>query len=185
MPSDFAEDAEEIKSLQNDKLKRVSDIANAILDKQDEISDIEEKLQIKNLELKILVEQTLPDAMKEVGLRTFELEDGTEVGTKEEIFIGMPNDKKEACLNWLRDHGFGDLIKNEIKISFGMGDDEQAAILRQRLVSEGSAFDEKTSVPFQTLKAWAKEQDRKGNEIPEDLFSIHRASVAKLKKPKR
>lgn len=185
MPSDFATDAEEIRGLQNSALKRVSDIANQILTVQDAIESVEQKLKELNSQLKVLTEQTLPDAMKEVGLRTFELDDGTEIGTKEEIFIGMPEQNKGACLSWLRDNGFGDLIKNEIKISFGMGDDVEATKLRDRLVSEGAAFDEKITVPFQTLKAWAREQDRKGNVIPENLFSVHRVSVAKLKAPKR
>ena len=36
---------------------------------------------------------------------------------------------KEAAFNWLRNNGLGDIIKNEISVSFGRNEDNKAASL--------------------------------------------------------
>jgi hypothetical protein len=190
--NEFLEDAEEIRGLQisdDNKLKRVSFLADKIILLDTEILDLESQVKAKETERRKIAEQDLPDAMKEIGLKSFELSDGTEINVKEEVFAGIPEQNREACFSWLRENGFGDLIKNEIKITLGMGEDDRARFLKDFLLHNNQEgpfdFDEKTTVLAQTLKAFVREQDKKGRPIPENLFSVHRLSVAKLKRPKK
>lgn len=190
--NDFLEDAEEIHNLQisdDTKLKRVSSLAEKILTLDAEINELSAMIKTKETEKRKIAEQDLPDVMKEIGLKSFELSDGTEINVKEEVFASIPEGNRDACLQWLRDNGFGDLIKNEIKITFGMGEDERAVFLKEFLLHNNQEgpfeFDEKTTVLPQTLKAFVREQDKKGRGVPENLFSVHRMSVAKLKRPKK
>ena len=38
----------------------------------------------------------------------------------------MKADKKAEAIHWLRDNGLGDIVKNNITVSFGQGEDNKA-----------------------------------------------------------
>ena len=75
-------------------------------------------------------------------------------------------------MNWLRDNGHEDLIKNTISVNFGRGEDESASKLREALNNEGSSYTDKTGVHSQTLKAFVREQVESGQNLPLDLLGV-------------
>lgn len=171
--------------LPNDnRIKSLSSLAEEVREKDQKIEELKQKLKDTQYERDKLVQEHIPDMMHELGMEQFVLNDGTGVEIKPEVYASIPEAKREMALEWLRQNGFGDLIKRTLTLQFGMGEDERAAETAKELYEEGHNFQQKTTVLPQTLKAFVREQDRNGNLLPEELFSIHRVTVAKFKQPK-
>lgn len=184
---DVFQDAEDVRRADiasDDKLKQVASLAQKAQDLDRKIKDSEKLAKQFAEELRRVVEEELPDLMKEIGLRDFTMENGTKISLENEVYASVPNDTKDQCLDWLREQGFGDLIKNEFKINFNMGEDDFATSVRQMLMTLNQPvnFTQRTTVLPQSLRAFIREQDKKGVDVPDNLFSIHRVSKAKFKK---
>ena len=65
--------------------------------------------------------------MAEMGLSHLKLMDGSSVDVKPNYSANITIANREAAFNWLRNNGLGDIIKNEILVSFGRNEDNKAA----------------------------------------------------------
>ena len=94
---------------------------------EDEIKTTEDRL--KNLKQKAdtLSGEVIPTMMTEMNISTMKLADGSAVEVKPVYGASIPVAKKEEAFNWLRENGLGDLIKNEVTVSFGRNEDNKAA----------------------------------------------------------
>lgn len=162
---------------------KVKDIAlkcNELIDLQNEIKTIEEKLNKVKEQERFLSEHAIPSLMQSSGISMIKLEDGTEVKVSPYYYAKISEDKKEAAFAWLRENGFGDLIKNNISLDFAMNQDSEANNLVAQLKAKGYNVFQSTTVHSSTLKAFVKEQINEGKGLPEDLFGIYTASKTKL-----
>lgn len=182
---DVVKEREETLS-SSDKLNRIGEIGEQMRQLEREMLELEAKIDEKKKQHFDLKSKVLPDLLREVGMSSFSLDDGTTVELKDEIYPDIPAGVREEAYEWLRQNGHGDLIKHEIKVSFGMGEDEEALAIRRILTDHSTPlnFVEKETVLPQTLKAWVKESDRKGIELPDGLIKVHRVTVAHMKVPK-
>ena len=153
---------------------------NELIDLQNEIKTIEEKLNKVKEQEKFLSEQAIPSLMQSAGISMLKLEDGTEVKVSPYYYGRISEDKKEEAFAWLRENNFGDLIKNYISLDFGMNQDSEANNLVAQLKSKGYNVFQSTTVHSGTLKAFIKEQINDGKGLPEDLFGIYTANKTKL-----
>ena len=153
---------------------------NELIDLQNEIKTIEEKLNKVKEQEKFLSEHAIPSLMQSSGISMIKLEDGTEVKVSPYYYAKISEDKKEAAFAWLRENGFGDLIKNNISLDFGMNEDSEANKVVAQLKAKGYNVFQSTTVHSSTLKAFVKEQITEGKGLPEDLFGIYTASKTKL-----
>ena len=154
-------------------LKQVSILANSQRELENKIKQQEEELRETKRQLKQVSEVDIPEALAESGLSEIKLTDGTKVSVQQFYSASIPKDKIDEALDWLRDNGHGDLIKNAISVDFGKGEDEQAAKLKQQLAKQGRSLTDKTGVHPQTLRAFAREQVEKGQNLPLDLLGIY------------
>ena len=153
---------------------------NELIDLQNEIKTIEEKLNKVKEQEKFLSEHAIPSLMQSSGISMIKLEDGTEVKVSPYYYAKISEDKKEAAFAWLREKGFGDLIKNNISLDFGMNQDSEANNVVAQLKAKGYNVFQSTTVHSGTLKAFVKEQITEGKGLPEDLFGIYTATKTKL-----
>ena len=153
---------------------------NELIDLQNEIKTIEEKLNTVKEQEKFLSEHAIPSLMQSSGISMIKLEDGTEVKVSPYYYAKISEDKKEAAFAWLREKGFGDLIKNNISLDFGMNQDSEANNVVAQLKAKGYNVFQSTTVHSGTLKAFVKEQITEGKGLPEDLFGIYTATKTKL-----
>ena len=110
----------------------------------------------------------IPEALAECGLSELKLTDGQKISVQTYYSASIPKDKINDALDWLRDNGHGDLIKNTVSIDYGKGEDNVAADMKQKLHEAGQSFTDKTGVHPQTLKAFAREQTETGKNLPLD-----------------
>lgn len=165
-------------------LKSVAELARRIRDTEEEIQRTEAFLKERNEMLRKMTDEDLPSVLEELGLKSFTLEDGSKVEVKPLYGASIPGARKEEAFEWLREHGFDDIIKNDIVCSFGRGEDDKAAEFAQVARERGLTPEQKQLVHAQTLKAWVRERVEAGDEFPMDLFGAFIGQRATIKKGK-
>lgn len=131
-----------------------------------------------------LVEQQIPEIMERVGMMKFTTSRGLNIDLKEIIRASLGSGaEKDANLDWLEREGHEAIIKLQVSVPFGRGDDERekARALAAELQARGidAAFDRK--VEPQTLGALIRELLEDGRPVPEESFHVFRQRVAKIK----
>lgn len=186
--ADVADERErELYESGGDRLERIARAGKRVQDIEASILTLEQGIADRKKELQDLRTKIIPDLLRSIGMNSFSLADGSVVELKDELFPDIPAAKREAAYEWLRENGHGDLIKHEIKVTFGMGEDLEALTIRKMLHEHNSPlnFTEKETILAQSLRAWVREQERRGTELPNDLFSVHRVTTAHLKTSKK
>ena len=178
VPDELAES--EFLDLADDaSLKALSQKCESLESLQTEINQQEEKIKALKEKERKLSEEDIPTFLQEKGLTSIRLNNGTEVSIKEDIKPYIKIDNREFCHQWLRNNNFGDLIKNDVSVSFGRGEDTVAKNLTNHIESLGLVPNQKESVQYQTLKAFVTEQHQKGASLP-DEFGVHIANKTKI-----
>lgn len=165
-------------------LDRIRKLAELMVKKRDKVDALKDELKTAQEEYRAIEQEDLPELMSEVGLSEIKLDSGETITIKEEVSCSITSAKKNLAIKWLIDHGFGGLVKTEVKVAFERGDRDNAVACATQLgeTHEGVQVDE--AVHPATLKSFVKEQLAEGTAIPFDLFSIHPYNVAKLSKRK-
>ena len=91
--------------------------------------------------------------MAEMGLSHLKLMDGSSVDVKPFYSANITVANKEKAFKWLRDNGLGDIIKNEISVSFGRNEENKAADYASLAQERGFQPTQKLKVEPMTLKA--------------------------------
>jgi len=142
--------------------------------KEDEIAALEEQLKNKKAEADDIGSRVIPELLAEQGLSEIKLADGSKVSVRKEFRATVPKDdiKREAALQWLRDQGLGDIIKNNVSVSFGKGEDDKAERLLNLAAENGFEPQQKSDVAWNTLSALYQERVEAGLDMPSDSFSL-------------
>jgi hypothetical protein len=69
--------------------------------------------------------------MQQAGISMLKLADGSSVEITKKYAARVPTSKVDEAHDWLRANGYEDLIKNDLSLSFGMKEDNQAKALAQ------------------------------------------------------
>ena len=153
-----------------DNMGKIGAVANDVADTDQEIQDLEDKLKVKKDYKKHLSENVLPNLFSEVGLSELKLADGRHLKVGNYYGASIKDAKKEAAFAWLRNNGFGDMIKNQVSCSFGRDEDEKARGLIDTLNKGGYQSSQREWVEPSTLRAFIREQHEAGKELPMDLL---------------
>ena len=71
--------------------------------------------------------EVIPTMMSEMGLAELKLQMDLILKVSTNYRATITEANKETAFNWLRNNGLGDIIKNEISVSFGRNEDNKAA----------------------------------------------------------
>ena len=149
-----------------------------------QISSAEASLKELKEQEKQLNNFTIPELMEKMNLSTLKLKDGSELSVKKIYSATMKADKKADCIQWLRNNGLGDIVKNEITVNFGQGEENKAAEYATLAKGQGYEPSQKEAVHAMTLKVTMEDWKNKGNEVPEDLFWTFDGNQTKVKNKK-
>ena len=173
-----------VESTDTGRLSNVSTLASKIIQMENKVKFLEEELKPSKKELLELTDQDLPAAMEEINMESFTLSDGSEVKVIPTYGGTIRADDRPQAHTWLRDNGYGDLVKNTISANFGMGEDNLAKDFYQSALDRGFQVDKKEAVHPMSLKSWVKEMTENGSEFPSDLFGAFIGKKAKIVKGK-
>jgi hypothetical protein len=140
---------------------------------EDEISRTEEILKNLKVTADDIGSRVIPELLAEQGLSSIKLADGSSVTVKREYRCTLPkeDDRRELAYNWLRDQNLGDIIKNNVSVTFGRGEDNKAQQLLDLAASNGFNPQQKSDVAWNTLTALFQERVESGLDMPSDVFS--------------
>ena len=150
------------------------------MDTQKQITAVEEQLKKLQEAETLLSEQTIPNLMQQAGIAMLKLADGSSVEVKPFYAARIPSTKVQEAFDWLRTNGFGDLIKNNVTLTFGRAEDQEAKLLVDELKKKGHNVNQTEKVEPMTLKAFVKEQIQMGRNVPADLFGVYVANKTKI-----
>lgn len=168
-------------SFDDSNLKGVAQVAQKISNQESVVADLEEKLRNAKKELYRMSDEELPQMLAEMGVSSFKLQDGSQVEIKKTYGASIPVDKREEAFSWLRQNGFGDMVKNIVSVNFGMGEDQKASEFKSRVEEQGLSPQQAESVHSSTLRAWVKEQTEDGKPFPMELFGAYIGQRAVIK----
>jgi hypothetical protein len=118
--------------------------------------------------------------MDEMQITKLKLKDGESVEIKKIYGAYISPDQQEAAFTWLRNNGLGDIIKNDITVTFGKGEDNKAA--EYAVLAKGQGYEpvQKIGVHPQTLKAMVRERLESNQDVPSDLFKPFEGNQTKI-----
>ena len=182
MEQDFEEKfASNLEKTDGGALKTVAELARIIKSKEQEVADLERQFKDAKKDLLRLTDEELPASMAEMGLASFTLDDGSTIEVKPTYGASILDANREAAYEWLRDHGYDDIIKNDVSVSFGRGEDDMAGSFKALAEKEGYVPQQNTSIHSQTLRAFVRERVEAGDEFPMDLFGAYVGQRAVIK----
>ena len=136
-----------------ENIQSLADQVERLQTLQQDIEKSEEDLKQKKKNLEHVSGEVIPTMMAEMGLSHLKLMDGSSVDVKPNYSANITIANREAAFNWLRQNGLGDIIKNEISVSFGRNEDNKAAGYADFARGQGFQPTQKLKVEPMTLKA--------------------------------
>jgi len=156
------------------EIEKLTTIHNHIQQKEKEIKELKEDEKVQS-------GIVIPQIMERMNLSTLKLKDGSEVSVKQVYGASIKADKKAEAINWLRNNGLGDIVKNEITVSFGKNEDNKAQQYATLARGQGYEPQQKVAVHASTLRLVLEERNKKGADIPEEYFWTFQGAQTKLK----
>ena len=165
---------------QIDSAKRLSDKVLELKDLEDEIANAAESLKKLKEKAKVVSSVEIPAMMDDMQITKLKLKDGESVEIKKIYGAYIPPEQQEAAFKWLRNNGLGDIIKNDITVTFGKGEDNKAA--EYAVLAKGQGYEpvQKIGVHPQTLKAMVRERLEANQDVPSDLFKPFEGNQTKI-----
>lgn len=179
MNINFEADKQDSLTKVNDA-KSLSEQVLKLKDMEDLVAAKEEELKKLKKDVEVISGEVIPTMMQEMNLSTLKLADGSSVEVKPVYGASIPSAKKEEAFNWLRNNDLGDLIKNEITVSFGRNEDNKAMAYANLAQGQGFQPVQKLKVEPMTLKALVRERLEAGQEMPTDLFNVFAGNRTKI-----
>ena len=178
MSVNFREDKQDqIKAVANPnelaaKVQQLKDLEDEIANAEDGVKKLKEKANI-------LSQFEIPQMMEEMNITKLKLKDGETVEVSN--FYSASIVDQDAAFQWLRENGRGDIIKNDITVTFGRGEDNKAA--QYAVLAKGQGYEpvQKVGVHPQTLKGVVRECNESGIELP-DCFKTYVGNRTNIKR---
>ena len=181
MAIDFEKDQQKVMS-KTENIQSLADQVERLQTLQREIEFAEDQLKQKKKNLEHVSGEVIPTMMSEMGLSHLKLMDGSSVDVKPNYSATITVANREAAFNWLRQNGLGDIIKNEISVSFGRNEDNKAADYAALAEERGFQPTQKLKVEPMTLKALVRERIEAGKEMPTEIFNIFIGNKTTIKR---
>ena len=161
----------------------------SLADQVEKLEALQKRLElqednIKNTkkELEHVSGEVIPTMMSEMGLSHLKLMDGSSVDVKPNYSANITIANREEAFNWLRNNGLGDIIKNEILVSFGRNEDNKAADYAALAQERGFQPTQKLKVEPMTRKALVRERIEAGIDMPTELFNVFVGNKTTIKR---
>jgi len=176
----FEDDAGAL-TVKNEDLTSVGALAKRAKELEKEIDELDASLKERKEQQRKLLEDAIPGMLAELGMSSFKMADGSQIDIKPFYSASIKEENRAQAYEWLRKHGFDDIIKNTVSVRFGRGEDDLCDTLLNHLREQNYPVEQAQKVEPQTLKAWVREQVERGNEFPTTLFGAYVGQKATIK----
>ena len=177
----FEEDQQQVIKKTNN-LQSLADQVERLESMQQQFAIQEEALKEKKKQIEHISGEVIPTMMSEMGLSHLKLMDGSSVDVKPNYSASITIANRDAAFKWLRENGLGDIIKNEISVSFGRNEDNKAADYAALAQERGFQPTQKLKVEPMTLKALVRERLEAGKTMPTEIFNVFVGNKTTIKR---
>lgn len=162
------------------KLALVTKLAPTVPALELAVAKAEEVLKKAQDALSEVVERQLPSLFEDLDMVELPLRDGGKLVLKEKLAGSIAEPNRPKAFSWLRGNGQGALIKRQVIVEFGMGEEKKAAKLLAAFAKRKDPlrYSDKESVHPSTLNSFVKEQLEAGRELPE-VITVFRGKTVK------
>ena len=167
---DFEEDQQNM--IEKTDIKTLSHYCIMLQNYEDQISNMESDIKKIKEQADKISSEVIPNLLAEQGLSSLKLADGSSIDIRKSYNCTIKKDQMELADNWLRENGLGDIIKNEVAVQFGKGEDNKAEQLLTLAEQEGYEPTQKQKVEPMTLKALFRERIEAGLDMPSQFFNV-------------
>ena len=167
---DFERDQQEV--IEKTDIQQLSSYCLELQALEDDIISKEEELKKQKEKADKIASEIIPNMLAEQGLSSLKLADGSGVEVRKTYSCTVKKDNLASAYQWLRDNGLGDIIKNEVFVTFGKGEDNKAQDLLDLAEQSGYEPQQKQKVEPMTLKALFRERIEAGLDMPSDSFHL-------------
>lgn len=174
-------DADAFNSVDTEGGSVLSSLIREAQRQSETVAEHEELAKQAKVEYQRIVRELIPAEMERMGLDRVDV-DGNSVSIKPFVYATIPESRKEEAFNFLRSIGEDDIIKNEVKVTFGKGQDNRAGALFGELQSQGLDPEQRQAVHPSTLKAWIKDRMAAGKEIDLEMFGAYIGTEATIRR---
>ena len=176
----FEEDAGALV-VKNEDLSSVGALAKRSKELEKEIDELEQVVKERREQQRKLLEETIPSMLSGLGMKSFKMADGSQIEVKPFYSANIKEENRAQAFEWLRKHGFDDIIKNTVSVRFGRNEDDLCARLLNLLREQNYPVEQAQKIEAQTLKAWARDMVERGNAFPTELFGVFIGQKATIK----
>jgi hypothetical protein len=178
---DIFDEADALNKVEHGAARQLSTLVRQLRGVEAKIEDVEKTLKVLKQEKQRLSVELIPQLMVEMGIERIDV-DGVTVTRKMLVSASIPEERRDEAFSWLRENGLDDIIKNDVVLSFGKGEDNMAGHAVGLLKQEGFDPSVKTHVHPMTLKAFVRERVEGGKPINLDLFGAFITNAAEIKR---
>ena len=179
---DFEQDQQEV--IEKTDIQQLSGYCLELQALEDEISTKEEETKTLKEKADKIASEIIPNMLAEQGLSSLKLADGSAVEIRKSYSCTIKKDGTDAAYQWLRENGLEDIIKNEVFVTFGKGEDNKAQDLLDLAENSGYEPQQKSKVEPMTLKALYRERIEAGLDMPSDSFNLFVKDQTKISRKK-
>ena len=183
MTIDFEKDQQDAMK-KTGNIQSLADQVERLEGVSSEIEDTEARIKLLKKKRDHISGEVIPTMMSEMGLAELKLHDGSHLKVSTSYRATITEANKESAFNWLRENGLGDIIKNEISVSFGRNEDNKAADYAELAKGQGFQPTQKMKVEPMTLKALVRERIEAGKEMPTEIFGVFSENKTTIKRNK-
>lgn len=141
-----------------DSLTRLRELADEQTILEGEVEKMQLDLEKKKQELEKVAQGKIPELMAELQIEKFTLADGFEISIKEKLNASIKAHDKPAAYQWIKDNGYGGIIKTGVEIAFDKGEIDKAEKLVAELAEKGFAAEANESIHSATLSSFVRER---------------------------
>jgi hypothetical protein len=165
------------------KLAMLKNLADHYEVAEANVRDAEDALKKASELFRRIREELIPEKMKELGVKRFVLEDGSELGYKE-FYAGKILD--EDAYTWLEANGYAGAVKQELRLTTNRMEKARLEYIMEFMAKRPEIFSdmdmqEKQSVHHMTLGTIIKDLTKSGKSLPQNLIETFIGNRATLK----
>ena len=145
---------------------------------------VEAEVELSNLKQsrRTIAEEHLPQLMEQAGIDSLKLASGRKIEIKE--FVDAKIKDPNVAFQWLRETNNDSIIKNEISVSLGRGDDALAQDIIQTLKEQYEVdANVRVGIHNMTLKSFCRDaldNPELAETLPKNAFGIYQGKRAKV-----
>lgn len=161
--------------------------AEEMAELKENIESLEETLSGLNKHYNYIAQEVIPNMLDELGMKTFELKDGSKITVKDFMSGSLPKEEErfDQAINWLKENELESILKTDVSLKFGKGEDNFAKNALALLEQNGYAPETKYGAHPQTLYAAIRELQKNGVVIPFEMLGLYAGKKADIKLSKK